>query len=171
MCIIIKSKSLKDTARCALYIPKLPAVVSAYPPAQTQSASLLVFGPAHLAQGFAPRPQRNPAMARPKLKEHRRGQLIKLLSEEKQIIQRNAYIAGLTVSEYMRRCSLNKRLHSRIDDKAINRLSSLCGLMKHLLMQIVDHPHENELRRELNAILTRITATLRAVVRNDEDSE
>jgi hypothetical protein len=110
-------------------------------------------------------------MARPKKQEHRRGQLIKLLSEEKEIIQRNAYIAGLTVSEYMRRCSLNKRLHSRIDDKAINRLSSLCGLMKHLLMQIVDHPHENELRRELNAILARITATLRAVVRNDEDSE
>jgi hypothetical protein len=43
--------------------------------------------------------------------------------------------------------------------------------MKHLLMQIVGHPHENELRRELNAILARITATLRAVVRNDEDSE
>jgi hypothetical protein len=35
-------------------------------------------------------------MARPKLKEHRRGQLIKLLSEEKQIIQRNAYIGCVT---------------------------------------------------------------------------
>jgi hypothetical protein len=110
-------------------------------------------------------------MARPKQEEHRRGQLIKLLSEEKQIIQRNAYMAGLTVSEYMRRCSLNKRLHSRIDDKAINRLSSLCGLMKHLLMQVVGHPHEDELRRELNAMLARITATLQTVVKNDEDSE
>ena len=38
-------------------------------------------------------------MARPKQEEHRRGQLIKLLSEEKQIIQRNAYMAGLTFSE------------------------------------------------------------------------
>jgi hypothetical protein len=110
-------------------------------------------------------------MARPKLKEHRRGQLIKLLSEEKEIIQRNAYIAGLTVSEYMRRCSLNKRLHSRIDDKAINRLSSLCGLMKHLLMQILGHPYEDELRHELNAILARITATLRTVISNNEDSK
>lgn len=109
-------------------------------------------------------------MARPKQKEQRRGQLIKLLSEEKRIIQRNAYMAGLTVSEYMRRCSLNKRLHSRIDDKAINRLSSLCGLMRHLLMQILGHPHEDELRRELNAILARITATLRTVISNDEDS-
>ena len=110
-------------------------------------------------------------MARPKLKEHRRGQLIKLLSEEKEIIQRNAYIAGLTFSEYMRRCSLNKRLHSRIDDKAINRLSSLCGLMKHLLMQILGHPYEDELRHELNAILARITATLRTVISNNEDSK
>ena len=110
-------------------------------------------------------------MARPKQKEHRRGQLIKLLSEEKEVIKRNAYIAGLTVSEYMRRCSLNKRLHSRIDDKAINRLSSLCGLMKHLLMQIVGHPHEDELRRELNGILARITEALRTVVNKDEDSE
>ncbi len=110
-------------------------------------------------------------MARPKQKEQRRGQLIKLLSEEKEIIRHNAYMAGLTISEYMRRCSLNKRLHSRIDDKAINRLSSLCGLMKHPLMQIVGHPHEDELRSELNAILARITATLRTVVSNDQDSE
>jgi len=110
-------------------------------------------------------------MARPKLKEHRRGQLIKLLSEEKQIIRRNAYMAGLTVSEYMRRCSLNKRLHSRIDDKAINRLSSLCGLMKHLLMQIVGHPHEDELRRELNAILASIQTTLRTVIGSKDESE
>jgi hypothetical protein len=110
-------------------------------------------------------------MARPKQKEQRRGQLIKLLAEEKEIIQHNAYMAGLTVSEYMRRCSLNKRLHSRIDDKAINRLSSLCGLMKHLLMQVVGHPHEDELRRELNAILARITETLRTVVSKNEDSE
>ena len=43
--------------------------------------------------------------------------------------------------------------------------------MKHLLMQIVGHPHEDELRRELNAVLAGITATLRTVVSNDEDSE
>jgi len=110
-------------------------------------------------------------MARPKQTEHRRGQLIKLLSEEKQIIQRNAYMAGLTFSEYMRRCSLNKRLHSRIDDKAINRLSSLCGLMKHLLMQVVGHPYEDELRRELNATLAAIQTTLRTVIGSTKESE
>jgi putative NADPH-quinone reductase len=43
--------------------------------------------------------------------------------------------------------------------------------MKHLLMQVVGHPHEDELRHELNAMLARITATLQTVVKNDEDSE
>jgi hypothetical protein len=32
----------------------------------------------------------------------------------------------------------------------------------------VGHPYEDELRRELNAVLARITATLRTVVSNDE---
>ena len=40
------------------------------------------------------------------------------------------------MSEYLRRCSLNKRIHSHVSDKAVARLSSLCGLQKHLLMQI-----------------------------------
>jgi hypothetical protein len=110
-------------------------------------------------------------MARPKQTEHRRGQLIKLLAEEKQIIQRNAHIAGLTVSEYMRRCSLNKRIHSRISDKAINRLSSMFGLVKHLLMQIKGHPSEGELRRDLNATLAAVHATLRTVIGNTEEPE
>ena len=116
---------------------------------------------AHLAQGFAPRPQRNPAIARPKQKVHRRGQLIKLLTEEKEILQSNAYMAGLTVSEYMRRCSLNKRLHSRISDEATNCISSLCGLHKHLLIQISNHTHEDELRHTLTPILVAINTTLR----------
>jgi hypothetical protein len=38
----------------------------------TQSASLLGFGPAHLAQGFAPRPQRNTDMARPQSRQPRK---------------------------------------------------------------------------------------------------
>ncbi len=75
-------------------------------------------------------------MTRPKQAEHNRRALIILLLEEIQIIQRNAYIVGLSVSEYMRRCSLNNRLHSRINDAAINCVNSLCGLIKHLLTQI-----------------------------------
>ena len=100
-------------------------------------------------------------MARLKQKVHRRGQLIKLLTEEKEILQSNAYMAGLTVSEYMRRCSLNKRLHSRISDEATNCISSLCGLHKHLLIQISNHTHEDELRHTLTPILVAINTTLR----------
>jgi hypothetical protein len=38
-------------------------------------------------------------------------------------------------------------------------------------MQILGHPYEDELRHELNAILARITATLRTVISNNEDSK
>jgi hypothetical protein len=37
-------------------------------------------------------------MARPKQTEHRRGFLIKLLSQEKETIRQQAHLAGLTVS-------------------------------------------------------------------------
>jgi hypothetical protein len=96
---------------------------------------------------------------------------IRLTSNEKDILHLQAEKAGLTLSEYLRRCSLNKRIHSRVSDKAIARLSSLCGLQKHLLMQITGLPEEGILRSELNSILAGITATLRTIVKNDEDSE
>ncbi len=96
---------------------------------------------------------------------------IRITTGEKNTLLIQADKAGLTLSEYMRRCSLNKRIHSRVSDKAIARLSSLCGLQKHLLMQITGLPQEGTLRSELNSVLAGITATLRTVVRNDEDSE
>jgi hypothetical protein len=96
---------------------------------------------------------------------------IRLTSDEKDILHAQAQKAGLTVSEYLRRCSLNKRIHSRVSDKAVARLSSLCGLQKHLLTQITGLPQEGALRSELKSILAGITATLRTIVRNDEDSE
>jgi hypothetical protein len=96
---------------------------------------------------------------------------IRVTSDEKDILHTQAQKAGLTVSEYLRRCSLNKRLHSRVSDKAVARLSSLCGLQKHLLMQITGLPHEGTLRSELNSVLAGITATLRTIVKNDESSE
>jgi hypothetical protein len=96
---------------------------------------------------------------------------IRLTSDEKTILHTQAQKAGLTVSEYLRRCSMNKRIHSLVSDKAIARLSSLCGLQKHLLMEITGLPQEGTLRSELNSVLTGITATLRTIVKNDEDSE
>jgi hypothetical protein len=44
-------------------------------------------------------------------------------------------------------------------------------LQKHLLMQITGLPQEGTLRSELNSVLAGITATLRTIVKNDEDSE
>ena len=51
------------------------------------------------------------------------------------------------------------------------RHGRLCGLQKHLLMQITGLPNEGTLRSELNSVLAGITATLRTIVKNDEDSE
>ena len=96
---------------------------------------------------------------------------IRITGDEKDILHTQAQEAGLTVSQYLRRCSLNKRLHSRVSDKAIARLSSLCGLQKYLLMQITGLPNEDTLRSELNSVLTGITSTLRTIVKNDEGSE
>jgi len=96
---------------------------------------------------------------------------IRITGDEKDILHTQAQEAGLTLSEYLRRCSLNKRLHSRVSDKAIARLSSLCGLQKYLLMQITGLPNEDKLRSELNSVLAGITATLRIIVKNDEGSE
>ncbi len=96
---------------------------------------------------------------------------IRITTGEKNTLLIQADKAGLTLSEYMRRCSLNKRIHSRVSDKAIARLSSLCGLQKHLLMQIKGHPYEAMLRSELNSVLAEITTTLRAVISKEAEAE
>jgi hypothetical protein len=96
---------------------------------------------------------------------------IRVTSDEKEILRTQAQKTGLTVREYLRRCSLNVRIRSRVSDKAVARLSSLCGLQKHLLMQITGLPHEGTLRSELKSVLAGITATPRTIVKKDEDSE
>jgi hypothetical protein len=96
---------------------------------------------------------------------------IRITTGEKNTLLIHADKAGLTLSEYIRRCSLNKRIQSRVSDKAIARLSSLCGLQKYLLMQIKDHPYEATLRSELNSVLAGITTTLRAVIKKEDESE
>jgi hypothetical protein len=90
-------------------------------------------------------------MARPKKTEHRRGLLIKLFSQEKEIICQQAHLAGLTVSKYIRRCALNRPIRSQVSREVAAGLSKLFGLQKHLLMEIKSLPNEEELRRELNA--------------------
>ena len=96
---------------------------------------------------------------------------IRITNEEKSTLLLQADKTGLTLSEYVRRCSLNKRLHSCVSDKAIARLCSLCGLQKHLLMQITGLPNEGTIRSQLNSVLAGITTTLRAVIKKEEESE
>jgi hypothetical protein len=111
-------------------------------------------------------------MPRPKQAQCVRSEIhIRVTSNEKEILHTQAQKAGLTVSEYLRRCSLNKRIHSRVSDKADARLSSLCGLQIYLLMQVTGLPQESTLRSQRNSVLAGITATLRTIVKNDEDSE
>ena len=87
---------------------------------------------------------------------------IRITDAEKANIRDQAKRAGLTMSEYMRRISLNKRIVSKMDQKALGELARLGGLQKHLLKQIKGLPDEEVLRKELNSTLS---AVLNAVSR------
>lgn len=100
-------------------------------------------------------------MTRPKQLECRKGLLVKLLSKEREYIEEQARIGGLTVSEYIRRCALNKKIHSRVNVQIIGHVSRLGGLQKHLLMQIRSHPYEAALRDQLNGVLAEVHSALR----------
>jgi hypothetical protein len=81
---------------------------------------------------------------------------IRITDAEKANIRDQAKIAGLTMSEYMRRIAFNKRIISKMDQKALGELARLGGLQKHLLKQI------KGLRKGLNSTLS---AVLNAVSR------
>lgn len=108
-------------------------------------------------------------MAHVKDREHRERYTVRLLASELETIQNNARIAGLTVSEYIRKCTLNKRVRSRVNVQVIGQVSRMCGLQKHLLAQIKSHPHEDALRGALNQTLAELTATLRALIRAEPE--
>ena len=105
-------------------------------------------------------------MARPKQTEHRRGLLIKLLSQEKEIIREQAHLAGLTVSDFIRKCALNRPIRSQVSREVAAELSKLFGLQKHLLMEIKGLPNEEGLRRELNSVLAELHTALATFNRN-----
>jgi hypothetical protein len=103
-------------------------------------------------------------MARPKRTEGAALRLfIRTTDREKAIIKTQAKKAGLTMSEYMRRTSLNKRIVSKVDQKALGELARLGGLQKYLLMQIKGLPDEEGLRRELNSTLSAVLSAVRAL--------
>ncbi len=66
-------------------------------------------------------------------KEKRTAQLrIRYTPTEKLEIEKHATDAGLTISEYLRRRALGRRIMSIADEKIINELRRIGGLLKHV---------------------------------------
>ena len=86
---------------------------------------------------------------------------IRITEEEKATIRDQANSASLTMSEYIRRSALNKRILSTMDQKAAGELARLGGLQKHLLQQIKGLPNEEDLRAGLNSTLLAVINAVR----------
>jgi hypothetical protein len=85
---------------------------------------------------------------------------VRITKEEKATIRDQANRASLTMSEYIRRTALNRRIISTMDQKAAGELARLGGLQKHLLTQIKGLPDEEGLRRGLNSTLLAVQNAL-----------
>ena len=88
---------------------------------------------------------------------------IRITEEEKATIRDQANSASLTMSEYIRRSALNKRILSTMDQKAAGELARLGGLQKYLLTQIKGLPDEEGLRKGLNSTLLAVQNAVRAL--------
>jgi hypothetical protein len=88
---------------------------------------------------------------------------VRITEEEKAILRDQANSASLTMSEYIRRTALNKRILSTMDQKAAGELARLGGLQKHLLTQIKGLPNEEELRKGLNSTLRAVHNAVRTL--------
>jgi hypothetical protein len=88
---------------------------------------------------------------------------VRITEKEKAIIRDQANCASLTMSEYIRRSALNRRILSTMDQKAAGELARLGGLQKHLLTQIKGFPDEEDLRRRLNSTLLAVHSAMRAL--------
>jgi hypothetical protein len=85
----------------------------------------------------------------------------RITEEEKAIIRDQANRASLTMSEFIRRTALNKRILSTMDQRAAGELARLGGLQKYLLTQIKGLPDEEELRKVLNSTLLAVHNAVR----------
>ena len=139
---------------------------SAHPPPSLQSAYGYSEKWLRILLRATPRAptEEEKTMARPKRTEGASLRLfIRITDQEKAIIRTEAKKAGLGMSEFMRRTSLNKRIVSKMDQKALGELARLGGLQKYLLMQIKGLPDEEGLRRELNSILSAVHNAVRTL--------
>ena len=108
--------------------------------------------------------EKEKTMARTKQNEvATRRIFIRITDAEKAVIKDQAKGAGLTMSEYMRRIAFNKRIVSKMDQKALGELARLGGLQKHLLKQIKGLPDEEGLRKGLNSTLLAVQNAMRAL--------
>ena len=85
---------------------------------------------------------------------------VRITEEEKATIRDQANSASLTMSEYIRRTALNRRILSTMDQKAAGELARLGGLQKHLLTQIKGLPDEEGLRKGLNSTLSAVLSAV-----------
>jgi hypothetical protein len=88
---------------------------------------------------------------------------VRITEEEKAIIRDQANSASLTMSEYIRRTAMNRRILSTMDQKAAGELARLGGLQKHLLSQIKGLPGEEGLRKGLNSTLLAVHNAMRSL--------
>ena len=108
-------------------------------------------------------------MARPKQIDTLTKLHIRMSLVDKKTIEQQASTAGITFSEFVRRAALGKKIRSRMSAKAVGELSRLGGLQKHLLMEIKAHPHENQLRGDLNKVLAALHDAIKTVSASSVD--
>jgi hypothetical protein len=80
---------------------------------------------------------------------------VRLTPEERSFIEEQADKANLTLSEFVRKRALGKRLVSRFDDKVLNELRRQGGLLKHLA---AIYPEQRE---QLSDLIQQSIITLR----------
>jgi hypothetical protein len=108
--------------------------------------------------------EKEKTMRRPKQTEGTSLRIeIRITEEEKATIRDQANSASLTMSEYIRRTALNRRVLSTMDQKAAGELARLGGLQKHLLTQIKGLPDEEGLRKGLNSTLLAVQNAMRGL--------
>jgi len=88
--------------------------------------------------------------------------LVRLSAQERTLIKQRAQSCAVTVSEYVRRCALERPMTGRIDIEALAELRRQGGLIKHLAAS--DRAHAYEYRVALNLI----HEAIRRVVRDSE---
>lgn len=96
-------------------------------------------------------------MARPKGISAKRKFDLRIHPDDLEKIKDLADQAGLSTAEYIRRCCLGKRLHSKVNIKAMAELSRLGGLQKLCIM------HSPDNRKQLNEVIAEIITTLKVL--------